>query len=179
MEHDVHKHLPPNSEGLQAWKRRCARSLLAKFSIELLNSTAQISFSLQASRLCTAASFVLSLAQIAAQQGALALHMKTGTVVVSVVRLVMLACHLRRGWLGHGRQHSCSGLGASGRAGHHRCGLPSYPAAHRPYLWLTITYFRAWFPCVLVYGAYAAVILVYIRPKDSSPPAPPRPTHIP
>ena len=36
------------------------------------------------------------------------------------------------------------------------------------YLWLmTIAYFRAWFPCVLVYAAYAALLFVYVRPKDS------------
>jgi hypothetical protein len=34
------------------------------------------------------------------------------------------------------------------------------------YLWLmTITYFIAWFPFVLVYGAYAALLFAYIKPK--------------
>jgi uncharacterized membrane protein len=39
---------------------------------------------------------------------------------------------------------------------------------------MTITYFMAWFPCVLVYGAYAAMIFTYVRPKGmlGSHPAP-------
>ena len=46
------------------------------------------------------------------------------------------------------------------------------------YLWLmTITYFRAWFPCVLIYAAYATLILAYVRPKGMFSPnaAPPQP----
>ncbi len=109
---------------------------------------------------------VLSLLQIGAQQVALALHMKTGVIVVSVAGLVILwlaifvagglamAANTRAvGWV-HLGEHAT--IGAAYRAILPRTGR---------YLWLmTITYFRAWFPCVLVYGAYAAVILVYIRP---------------
>ena len=119
---------------------------------------------------------VLSLLQIAAQQAARAMHMNTGLIVVSVIGLVVLwlvvfvaggfaiAANTRAvGWL------------HLGRAGHHwRC-VSRYPAPYRalPGL-MTITYFRAWFPCVLIYAAYAALLLVYIRPKGLfAPHAPP------
>ena len=122
---------------------------------------------------------VLSLVQIAAQRGALAMHMKTGLIVVSVAGLLILwlaifiagglamAANTRAvGWVHLGEPAS---IGAAYRA--------TLPRTGR-YLWLmTITYFRAWIPCVLVYGAYAAVILVYIRPTGlltphAAPPAP-------
>ncbi len=122
---------------------------------------------------------VLSLVQIAAQRGALAMHMKTGLIVVSVAGLLILwlaifiagglamAANTRAvGWVHLGEPAS---IGAAYRAILPRTGR---------YLWLmTITYFRAWIPCVLVYGAYAAVILVYIRPTGlltphAAPPAP-------
>jgi hypothetical protein len=109
---------------------------------------------------------VLSLVQIGAQQAARAMHMNTGLVVVSVVGIVLLwlvifvagglaiAANTRAvGWVYLGEPAS---IGAAYRT--------ILPRTAR-YLWLmTITYFRAWFPCVLVYGAYAALILVYIRP---------------
>ena len=102
---------------------------------------------------------VLSLIQIGAQQGALAMHMKTGLIVVSVIGLVILwlaifitggvaiAANTRAvGWVHLGEPAS---IGTAYRAILPRTGR---------YLWLmTITYFRAWFPCVLVYGAYAAL----------------------
>jgi len=110
---------------------------------------------------------VLSLAQIGAQQGARALHMTTGLVVVSVIGLVLLwlvifvaggvamAANTRAvGWVHLGEPAS---IGAAYRT--------ILPRTAR-YLWLmTITYFLAWFPCVIVYGAYAAMIFAYIRPK--------------
>jgi len=122
---------------------------------------------------------VLSLVQIGVQQGALAMHMNTGLIVVSVVGLVILwlaifiagglamAANTRAvGWVHLGEPAS---IGTAYRT--------ILPRAWR-YLWLmTITYFLAWFPCVLVYGAYAALILVYIRPKGFLVPhaAPPDP----
>ncbi len=122
---------------------------------------------------------VLSLIQIGAQQAALAMHMKTGLIVVSVIGLVILwlaifvtgglamAANTRAvGWVHLGEPAS---IGTAYRTILPRTGR---------YLWLmTITYFRAWFPCVLVYGAYAALILVYIRPKGFLAPhaAPPDP----
>ncbi|MGA9586105.1 MAG: hypothetical protein WBQ95_12300 [Terracidiphilus sp.] len=122
---------------------------------------------------------VLSLIQIGAQQAALAMHMKTGLIVVSVIGLVILwlaifitggvaiAANTRAvGWVHLGEPAS---IGTAYRVILPRTGR---------YLWLmTITYFRAWFPCVLVYGAYAALILVYIRPTGLLTPhaAPPSP----
>ncbi len=110
---------------------------------------------------------VLSLVQIGAQQGARALHMNTGLIVVSVIGLVVLgliifvvgglsiAANTRAvGWLHLGEPAS---IGAAYRA--------ILPRTWR-YLWLmTITYFRAWFPCVVIYAAYAALLLAYIHPK--------------
>ena len=110
---------------------------------------------------------VLSLVQIGAQQAALSLHMGTGLIVVSVIGIVVLwlvifvagglavAANTRAvGWVHLGEPAS---IGAAYRTILPRTGR---------YLWLmTITYFLAWFPCVLIYGAYAALILVYVRPK--------------
>ena len=110
---------------------------------------------------------VLSLVQIGAQQVALSLHMNTGLIVVSVIGLVVLwlvifvagglavAANTRAvGWVHLGEPAS---IGAAYRTILPRTGR---------YLWLmTITYFLAWFPCVLIYGAYAVLILVYVKPK--------------
>ncbi|MGA8739853.1 MAG: glycerophosphoryl diester phosphodiesterase membrane domain-containing protein [Terracidiphilus sp.] len=119
---------------------------------------------------------VLSLVQIGAQQGARALHMDTGLIVVSVIGLVVLglvvfvagglaiAANTRAvGWLHLGESAS---IGAAYRAILPRTGR---------YLWLmTITYFRAWFPCVVIYAAYTALLLAYIHPKGLfAPHAPP------
>jgi hypothetical protein len=122
---------------------------------------------------------VLSLLQIGAQQGAQALHMNTGLVLVSVIGLVVLwlvifvagglaiAANTRAvGWVHLGEPAS---IGAAYGTILPRTGR---------YLWLmTITYFRAWFPCVLVYAAYAALLLAYVRPKGLFAPhaAPPNP----
>jgi len=119
---------------------------------------------------------VLGLLQIGVQQGARAMHMNTGLIVVSVVGLVVLylaifvagglgvAANTRAvGWLYLGEPAS---IGAAYRTILPRTGR---------YLWLlTITYFLAWFPCVLIYAAYAAVILVYVGAKGMfAPHAPP------
>ena len=120
---------------------------------------------------------VLSLVQIGAQQGARALHMNTGLIVVSVIGLVVLgliifvvgglsiAANTRAvGWLHLGEPAS---IGAAYRA--------ILPRTWR-YLWLmTITYFRAWFPCVVIYAAYAALLLAYIHPKGLFAPHAPSP----
>jgi uncharacterized membrane protein len=126
---------------------------------------------------------VLSLMQIGAQQAALSLHtgpkLNTGLIVVSVIGIVVLwlaifvagglavAANTRAvGWVYLGEPAS---IGAAYRTILPRTGR---------YLWLlTITYFLAWFPCVLIYGAYAALILVYARSKGlftphASPPDP-------
>ncbi|MGA7245745.1 MAG: hypothetical protein WBX19_21360 [Terracidiphilus sp.] len=109
---------------------------------------------------------VLSLVQIGAQQGARALHMNTGLIVVSVIGLVVLgliifvvgglsiAANTRAvGWLHLGEPAS---ICAAYRAILPRTGR---------YLWLmTVTYFRAWFPCVLIYAAFATLLL-YVRAK--------------
>jgi len=117
---------------------------------------------------------VLSLVQIAAQQAALSMHMNTGLIVVSVIGLVVLwlvifvagglavAANTRAvGWVHLGEPAS---IGTAYRTILPRTGR---------YLWLmTITYFLAWFPCVLVYGAYAALLLAYVKPKGLFTPAP-------
>ena len=111
---------------------------------------------------------VLSLVQIGAQQGARALHMNTGLIVVSVIGLVVLgliifvvgglsiAANTRAvGWLHLGEPAS---IRAAYRAILPRTGR---------YLWLmTVTYFRAWFPCVLIYAAYAALLLSMSGRRD-------------
>jgi hypothetical protein len=119
---------------------------------------------------------VLSLVQIGAQEAARSLHMHTGLIVVSVIGIVVLwlvifvagglavAANTRAvGWVHLGEPAS---IGAAYRTILPRTGR---------YLWLmTITYFLAWFPCVLIYGAYAALILVYVKPKGLlAPHAPP------
>lgn len=121
----------------------------------------------------------LSLVQIGAQQAMLSLHMSSGIIAVGVVGIIVLwlvifvagglavAANTRAvGWVHLGEPAS---IGAAYRAILPRTGR---------YLWLmTITYFRAWFPCVLIYGAYAVLILVYVKPKglfaNHAPPAPP------
>lgn len=119
---------------------------------------------------------VLSLAEIGVQRGLVALHMNDyliGATIIGVVVLwlaifitggVAVAANTRAvGWLHLGEPAS---IGAAYRAVLPRTGR---------YLWLmTITYFRAWFPCVVVYGAYAAVLFSYVRPKGmaGSQPAP-------
>ena len=119
---------------------------------------------------------VLSLLQIAAQQAAKAMHLNTGIIVVSVVGLIVLylavfvagglavAANTRAvGWLHLGEPAT---IGAAYRA--------ILPRTRRYLGLLTITYFRAWFPCVLIYAAYAALILVYVRPTGIfTPHAPP------
>ena len=120
---------------------------------------------------------VLSLVQIGAQQSAMSLHMNTALIVVGVIGIVVLglsifvvgglavAANTRAvGWVHLGEPAS---IGAAY--------LTILPRAAR-YLWLmTITYFLAWFPCVLIYGAYAALLLVYIQPQGIIRPA--RPAH--
>ncbi|HMG88104.1 MAG TPA: glycerophosphoryl diester phosphodiesterase membrane domain-containing protein [Terracidiphilus sp.] len=122
---------------------------------------------------------VLSLVQIGAQQGALSLHMNTGLIVVSVIGIVVLglaifvagglavAANTRAvGWVHLGEPAS---IGAAYRTILPRTGR---------YLWLmTITYFLAWFPCVLIYGAYATLLFVYVLRKGLFAPhaAPPDP----
>ena len=117
---------------------------------------------------------VLSLAQIGAQQAALAMHMGKYLIGITVVGVVILwgaifvaggvavAANTRAvGWLHLGEPASIS---ASYRA--------ILPKTGR-YLWLmTITYFLAWFPFVLSYGAYFALIFVYVRPKGLLTPHP-------
>ncbi len=119
---------------------------------------------------------VLSLIQIGAQEGAMSMHRNTLLIVVSIIGLVVLwlaifvagglavAANTRAvGWVHLGESASIAAA--------YRTILPRTGR----YLWLmTITYFLAWFPCVLVYGAYAAVILVYVGSKGLfSPHAPP------
>jgi uncharacterized membrane protein len=109
----------------------------------------------------------LSLAQIGVQQGLQNLHMTQAMIPATIIGVVVLwlvifvagglavAANTRAvGWLYLGEPAS---IGAAYRAILPRTGR---------YLWLmTITYFLAWFPCVLIYGAYVGLILAYARPK--------------
>jgi len=119
---------------------------------------------------------LLGLAQIGAQQGAHGLHWGSGLIAVTIIGVIVLwmaifvaggiavAANTRAvGWVHLGEPAS---IGAAYRAILPRTGR---------YLWLmTITYFRAWFPCALIYAAYIALVLVYIRPKGMlAPHAPP------
>ncbi len=110
---------------------------------------------------------VLSLVQIGVQRELLALHMNDRLIAVTIVGVVVLtlvifvtggiavAANTRAvGWLHMGEPAS---IGAAYRAILPRTGR---------YLWLmTITYFRAWFPFAILYGAYAALIYHYMRAK--------------
>ena len=110
---------------------------------------------------------VLGLLEIAVQQGLAAMHLTSYVIPVTIAGVIVvwlaifvsgglaIAANTRAvGWLHLGEPAS---IGAAYRA--------ILPRAGR-YLWLmTITYFLAWFPFVLVYGCYAALMLAYIRPK--------------
>jgi uncharacterized membrane protein len=127
---------------------------------------------------------VLSLAQIGVQHAAPSLHLGGSLVAVTIVGVVVLwlatfitggiavAANTRAvGWIHLGEPAS---IGTTYRTILPRTGR---------YLWLlTLTYFLAWFPFVAVYGSYAAIIFVYIRPtgllKPHTGPAPPPDTHL-
>lgn len=109
----------------------------------------------------------LSLIQIGAQQATRTMHMSDALIVVTVIGIVVLvpiifiagglalAANTRAvGWVHLGEPAS---IGDAYRA--------ILPRTWR-YVWLmTMTYFRAWFPFALVYGAYAALLFGYIRRK--------------
>ena len=117
---------------------------------------------------------VLSLAQIGVQQAAHAMHLEKYLIAITVAGVVILwgaifvaggvavAANTRAvGWLHLGEPASISGA--------YRAILPQTGR----YLWLmTITYFLAWFPFVLTYGAYFALIFVYVRPTGLMMPHP-------
>lgn len=108
---------------------------------------------------------VLGLIQISVQRGFSAAHMNTAAIIGAVIGIVVLAlvslvcgglavaANTRAvGWLHLGEPAS---IGAAYRA--------VLPRAGR-YVWLlTIIYFVAWFPCVLIYAAYAVLMLHYVR----------------
>jgi len=115
---------------------------------------------------------VLSLLQIGVQRGLLALHMNSYLIGVTIAGIVVLwlaifvtggiavAANTRAvSWLHLGEPAS---IGAAYRSVLPRTGR---------YLWLmTITYFRAWFPFFILYGAYAALLFFYIRTKGAHAP---------
>lgn len=139
---------------------------------EILDRTAELyrkHFLLFAGISSVYAGFLLavSLVQIGAQEAARSMHMGTALIVVAVLGAVVLlpvvfviggvavAANTRAvGWVHLGEQASISAA--------YRAILPNTGR----YVWLmTMTYFRAWFPFALVYGAYAGLIFTYIRPK--------------
>lgn len=108
---------------------------------------------------------VLGLLQIGVQRGFSAMQMNTAVIVGAVVGILILALV----------SLVCGGVAvaANTRAvGWIYLGEPaSIAAAYRAvlprtgrYIWLlTIIYFVAWFPCVLIYAAYAVLVLHYVR----------------
>ncbi len=119
---------------------------------------------------------VLSLIQIAVQQGALSLHMNTALIVVSIVGLVVLWLAIFvAGGLAVAANTRAVGWVHLGEPASIRAAYRTILPRTRRYLGLmTITYFLAWFPCVLVYGAYAAILFAYVKPKGLfTPHAPP------
>jgi len=108
---------------------------------------------------------VLGLVQIGAQRGFSAVHMNTGAIIAAVAGIVVLflvslvcggvavAANTRAvGWLHLGEPASISAA--------YRAVLPRTGR----YVWLlTIIYFLAWFPCVLLYAGYAVLMFHYVR----------------
>lgn len=117
---------------------------------------------------------VLGLIQVGVQRGFSATQMNTGMIATAVIGIVVLAlvslvcggvavaANTRAvGWLHLGESAS---IGAAYRAVLPRTGR---------YVWLlTIIYFVAWFPCVLIYAAYAVLVLHYIRATGMLTPHP-------
>ena len=108
---------------------------------------------------------VLGLVQVGAQRAFSAMHMNTGIIAAAVIGIVLMflvslvcggvavAANTRAvGWLHLGERAS---INAAYRAVLPRTGR---------YVWLlTIIYFLAWFPCVLIYAAYAVLLFHYVR----------------
>jgi hypothetical protein len=102
--------------------------------------------------------------QIGVQRGFSAMHMSAGLIAAAVIGIVVLvlvslvsggvavAANTRAvGWLHLGEPASISAAYSS-----------VLPRTGR-YVWLlTIIYFIAWFPCVLLYAGYAVLILHYV-----------------
>ena len=109
---------------------------------------------------------VLGLIQVGVQHGFSAKQMNAGLIAAAVIAIVLLAlvslvcggvavaANTRAvGWIHLGEPAS---IGAAYRAVLPRTGT---------YVWLlTKIYFLAWFPCVLIYAAYAVLIFHYVRP---------------
>ena len=116
----------------------------------------------------------LRLAQIGVQQELQTLHMTKALIPATIVGIVILwlvifvagglsvAANTRAvGWLYLGEPAS---IGAAYRAILPRTGR---------YLWLmTIAYFLAWLPCVLIYAGYAGLLVAYVAPKGLFSPHP-------
>lgn len=110
---------------------------------------------------------VLSLIQIGVQHAAPSLHLGSGLIVITVIGVVVL-------WLAMFVSGGIAVAANTRAVGWVHLGEPaSISAAYRAilprtgrYLWLmTLTYFLAWFPFVVVYGGYLAIIFVYVRSK--------------
>src|SRR6516165_11664328 len=116
----------------------------------------------------------LSLVQIGVQQGLETLHMTKAVLPATIIGVVVLwlvifiagglsiAANTRAvSWLHLGEPAS---IGAAYRAILPRTGR---------YLWLmTIAYFLAWLPCVLIYAGYAGLLVAYVAPKGLFSPHP-------
>ena len=120
---------------------------------------------------------LLGLVQVVVQHEFSAVHMNAGLIAAAVIGIIALvlvglvcggmavAANTRAvGWLHLGEPAS---IGAAYRAVLPRTGR---------YVWmLTIIYFLAWFPCVLVYAAYAVLVLHYVRSMGLMDPHPAHP----
>lgn len=108
---------------------------------------------------------ILGLLQVGAQRWFQAMHMNTAVIVAAVAGIVLIflvslvcggvavAANTRAvGWLNLGESASITAA--------YRAVLPRTGR----YVWLlTIIYFVAWFPCVLIYAGYAVLMLHYVR----------------
>ncbi len=149
---------------------------------EILDRTAEIyrkNFLLLAgiSSIYSGILLVLGLIQVVLQHGFSAKQMNAGLIAAAVIGIALLAlvslvcggvavaANTRAvGWLHLGEPAS---IGAA-----YRAVLPRT----RTYVWLlTKIYFLAWFPCVLIYAAYAVLILHYVKAMSLMNPQAPAP----
>jgi hypothetical protein len=117
---------------------------------------------------------VLSLLEIGVQRGLVALHMNDYVVAATIVGVVILwlAIFVAGGIAVAANTRAVSWLHLGESASIRAAYKAVLPRTGR-YLWLmTITYFRAWFPCAVIYGTYGALIFTYVRGKGILTPHP-------
>ncbi len=110
---------------------------------------------------------VLSLLQIGAKQTATALHSPQSEIWITVIGvLVLWLAIFAFGGISVAANNRAVGWVHLGQPATIRSAYSSVLAKAGRYLWLmTITYFIVFLPCALLYGGYAALLFVYVRPK--------------